>query len=141
VLASGANDGSILLWDTASGQLLGTPLIGHDSRVWSLAFSHDGQTLASGSKDGRTILWDVGGRQQTHQFTPEIGEVTSVTFDTMDHHIAIGGQAAVIAIYDVATGQRIGQPMFGHSNWVTAMAYSPSSNVLVSGGREGSVFR
>lgn len=139
-LASGANDGSIILWDTTTGQMIGSPLRGPTSRVWSLAFSHDGRLLASGSGDGTVILWDVETRQQIRQFIPEIGETTTVGFDFMDHHIAIGGMGSVITLYDLATGQRIGQPMAGHGSWVTAMAYGPG-DVLVSGSRDGSVIR
>jgi hypothetical protein len=37
----------------------GLPLTGHTDRIWSLAFSPDGQTLASASRDGPIFLWDM----------------------------------------------------------------------------------
>ena len=63
-LASGSDDGTVRLWDVATGQQIGNPLTGHTGRSGSVAFSPDGKTLASGSDDGTVRLWDVATRQQ-----------------------------------------------------------------------------
>jgi WD40 repeat protein len=56
-LASGSQDGTVRLWDAASGAERRT-LQGHIQPVYCLSFSPDGHILASG--DGRTVhLWDV----------------------------------------------------------------------------------
>ena len=70
-LASGGLRGeSVVLWDVASGQTLGEPLVGPDlvtdvalNGVTELAFSPDGGTLAVGRIDGGIVLWDVPSRQ------------------------------------------------------------------------------
>ena len=58
-LASGSHDGTVRLWDVATGRPIGSPLTGHTGEVYSVAFSPDGKTLASGSADGTVRLWDV----------------------------------------------------------------------------------
>ena len=57
-LTSGSYDRTIILWDVETGEELRT-LKGHDSDVFSISFSPDGQTLASGSNDNKIKLWDV----------------------------------------------------------------------------------
>src|SRR5205085_12015353 len=61
-LASGSFDGSVKLWDVASGTLLW--LGWHTDNIFSVAFSPDGSMLASGSNDAAVRLWDpLSGRQ------------------------------------------------------------------------------
>ena len=58
ILASGAWDDTVSLWDATTGEELKT-FIGHTSSVETVAFSSDGKTLTSGSWDGTVLLWDA----------------------------------------------------------------------------------
>lgn len=60
VLATGDKDGTVTLWDTATGTRL-RELLGHTGDVTALAFSPDGATLASGDWHGIVVLWEVEG--------------------------------------------------------------------------------
>jgi WD40 repeat protein len=53
--------GEVQLWDLASGKRL-TPLQGHESGVWSLAFAGDSKALVSGGYDTTLLIWDVSSR-------------------------------------------------------------------------------
>ena len=59
-LASGGANGTVRLWDPATGQH--AALKGHTGPVYSVAFGPDGKTLASGGWDGTLRLWPVPAR-------------------------------------------------------------------------------
>lgn len=56
-LATGSDDGTIFLWDIASGSH--RVLRGHDDLTTVLSFHPRGDVLASSSWDGTTRLWDI----------------------------------------------------------------------------------
>ncbi len=59
LLASGGADGTVRLWDPATGRPAGKPL--HASARWGVfgvAFSPGGRLLASTGGDGTVRLWD-----------------------------------------------------------------------------------
>ena len=56
-LASGGSDGTVHLWDTATGSKIRT-LTEHAGAI-SIAFSPDGNTLASNGLDGTALFWEL----------------------------------------------------------------------------------
>src|SRR5262249_7648146 len=66
-LASGSDDETIRLWETATGKEVRW-LTGHTRGVTSLVFFRDDKTLASASEDGTVRLWDVANGKEALQF-------------------------------------------------------------------------
>jgi WD40 repeat protein len=55
-LASGADDGSIKIWNADTGAIVRTLLV-HTDGITSLSFSADGKWLASASQDKTVKVW------------------------------------------------------------------------------------
>ncbi|HEX3315516.1 MAG TPA: hypothetical protein VHR72_11525 [Gemmataceae bacterium] len=63
LLAIGAGDGAIHLWNPETGQALGL-LDSHSGRITSVVFSADGRIIASGSAKGVIKLWTLADRRE-----------------------------------------------------------------------------
>jgi len=62
LLATGDSDGYVRLWDPATGQAVGAPLLagaGPGGSVSGVAFSPDGKLLATADTDGTVRLWQM----------------------------------------------------------------------------------
>ncbi|HEV3005129.1 MAG TPA: hypothetical protein VGX78_11750, partial [Pirellulales bacterium] len=77
VVASGSGDGSLRLWDVASGRALWTAQA-HRDWLFAVAFSPDGRTLATGGGDNRIVLWDVAKRRARAELTGHLGDVHAI---------------------------------------------------------------
>jgi len=62
LLATAGGDGTVRLWDVATGQIVGAPLpagAGPGGSVSGLAFSPDGQLLATVGTDRTVRMWQM----------------------------------------------------------------------------------
>ena len=146
--ATGDVDGVVALWDVKARALLFPALQGNPSVIVSLAFSPDGKTLASGDFDGTITLWDVeNGRQLLKPFKAHKGWTLSLAFSPDGEQLASGSSDAGIRLWKMPSSRApsadplpaIGQPMKGHSNWVTSLLFWPDGKRLVSGSGDHTV--
>lgn len=138
LLASASADGTVRLWDMAFGEAIGEPMRGHAGAVWGAAFIDDHQ-LISGGIDGKVIKWDTTARPPFTQVlaTAENG-ILSIAYSPDRSRIALaqGDLRSLettfpIQILDAQTGEVL-LTLSDHTGVVTAVAYSPDGNRLVS---------
>ncbi|MER6004924.1 AAA family ATPase [Nonomuraea angiospora] len=61
LIASGTWEGTVRIWDAATGEPVGSPLAGHTDGIWSVAFGRAGNRdlVVTGSRDNTVRLWDA----------------------------------------------------------------------------------
>jgi WD40 repeat protein len=140
-VATGDSDGTVCLRDTDTGELLGTGRPVHDGTVLAVAFAPDGKTLVTGGADGTLRTWDAhtlqpvrpafpppGGAVRTICFSPDGSRLVTVSRDNRRE-----GEPAV-ELWDAATGEH--RANLPHDYWVWAVAFSPDSRLVCTGGED-----
>ena len=131
LLASGAIDHSVRLWNGMTGELYRI-LTGHENRVSCVAWSPDGNMLASGAADQSIRLWS--GEYGELLFTLEGHEhdVSSVTWSPDSRILASGSRDQTIRLWDSQRGQLL-HVLEGHQGPIYSVAWSLDGTLLASG--------
>ncbi|WP_165251602.1 WD40 repeat domain-containing serine/threonine protein kinase [Paludisphaera soli] len=144
ILASGADDHQIRLWNVADGSDLGA-IEAHSQTVTGLSFSPDGEELASVSLDGSWKIWrlvrdapEPPHVRLEHARTlrePGRSQLRCVAHSLDGGLIAASGLTPDILIYDTTSYAAPKVIAGAHSEMITALAFSYSRpSMLASAG-------
>jgi WD40 repeat protein len=125
-LASGSLDGTVRLWDAASGEEL-LVLEGHHRRVRSLTFSPDGKRLIVSTWDSTLHLWDLARNRHVRRWHTS-ANVSSVAFSADGRLLAVGLDNGRVLILDGTTYER--RRIYRHRGGVEAVAFAPNGSAL-----------
>ncbi len=124
----------VQLWDVATHQAKGSPLVGGTSLARTLEFSPDGQRIAAGLQDGTILVWDVASGQLVGApIKAGSSDIFALAYSPDGQVLASAGRDTEIVLWNATSGQRLGQPLKGHTNTVFALAFSPDDQTLASG--------
>lgn len=141
-LAAVAGYRQVSLYGLPGGELLGV-LPFEPGQVHSLRFSAGGETLIVGggrsADSGKAVAFEVA----TGRAWATVGDEPDVVLDadiSVDlQRIAVGGPDRTLRVYGAATGE-LAFEGGGHTDWVTAVAFSPDGVLVASGDRAGGLF-
>jgi WD40 repeat protein/nucleoside phosphorylase/uncharacterized protein YjbI with pentapeptide repeats len=128
---SGSVDGTLKLWDAASGRELLT-LAGHASSVSCCAWSPDGSRLLSGSLDNTLKLWDAASGRELLSLTGHAGYVYCCAWSPDGSRLLSGSEDTTLKLWDAASGREL-ISLSGHARYVRCCAWSPDGSRLLSG--------
>ncbi|MBB4927318.1 hypothetical protein [Kitasatospora kifunensis] len=120
IAVTGGGDGTVRVWDLATGAPLGEPMTGHTGKVWTVATGElAGRPVAiSGGTDKAVRVWDLTTRQLLHEpLTGHRSWVTGLATAEVRHRPAVisCSDDRTVRVWDLATGAPLGEPLSDRS--------------------------
>lgn len=133
-LATGSEDGSVKIWDTATGDFL-CDHTEHCNRTRAVMFSPDGRLVASGSDDKTVRIFENATERVVRVLDSHRGYVVEVMFAADNIHLMALDDSHWVCIYNVETGERIREVSLSDDGWLHSPFFSPDgSGILVGDG-------
>lgn len=134
-LASGGEDGSLVVWDMPSGVLRWSG--SQAAAVESVAFAPDGERLITGGAGDAIMVWNAGDDDLLNRVITFSDYSQFVAFDPNTRLAAAASNPSIISLWDTATGAASGQiDLLGPAS-ITALAINPDANLLAAGYSSG----
>lgn len=135
MLAAGATNGMVHLWDVESGRMTSS-LEGHQDSVSSVSFTADSKTLFSSSHEGIVNAWNAKQppRQVLATIGVDVGKVWATAVAPQSSRVAVGGRGGFVRIIDLKTGQQVSQLEDVHPATVDCLEFSQDGTLIATGG-------
>lgn len=139
--ATCANDSTAKIWDVATGEIIGKPLV-HDRKVVEkVMFSPDSKILASlAGNDNKVNLWDVKTGNALPIDIKHTKQILDMEFSPCGNYLVTSGIDWTIHRWDIKNGN---SPIYlkGHSAKVNDVKYSPYGKYIYSASNDGSIIK
>ena len=103
-------------------------------------FSHNGSLLIAGggigAKLGHVVIWDVVTGRRVTEIGDEFDTVLAADISPDQSLVALGGPSRLVKIFSASDGRMICK-IKKHTDWVTALCFTPDGKQLISGDRAG----
>jgi len=106
VLVTGSSDGTVRLWDPATGQVRHV-LSGHSEWAWPVVLGPAQDVVATGDAEGTVRLWDVATGALRHRMSTAGGFVFSIAFHA--GLVVTAHRDGVVRLWNATTGAPAGE--------------------------------
>jgi hypothetical protein len=114
---------------------LNQTLVGHSSKISSVAITSDGQTIVSGCLDRTIKIWSLSTGKLIRTLTGHSGEVSSVALSPDGQILASGSYGCPrsnVKVWNLSSGKLL-PTLLGHKKPVNFVAIAPDGQILASG--------
>jgi hypothetical protein len=125
---SGTDDGTIALWNLATGRLL-LCFHGHEAEVSGLVVTAEGQYIVSASYDRTVKCWELTSGRSVSVHDGHQDWVSGLAVASDARTVLSGAQDGTLHLSDLATGQLISH-LTAHDDAVTAVTMVPGRRLL-----------
>ncbi|KAF7363120.1 WD40 repeat-like protein [Mycena venus] len=141
-IVSGANDGTMRIWNADTSLSSSEPSISHTPSVYAVTFSPDGCRIFASSEDCTLREWDPAtGKAVGEPFRGQ-GSVESITCSPDGRRIVLGSydrRGHSVCIWNVETGETIGQPLSWHTDYILSVALAPDGRRIASASADSTI--
>ena len=130
ILVTGGADGSVTLWDVATGRLR-HHTSGHESWVQGVDVHPNGRWLLTGSSDGSAQMWDTLSAERLGPTLLHQHAVFAVAFTGVGSMVVVGAGEGLVS-WDALTGVRYAMAK-EHQRYVSALAVDEIADVVITG--------
>jgi WD40 repeat protein len=129
-LATGSEDGSVRLWDPATGKETGV-LKGHAGKVRAVAYAPDAWALTSGGEDGTVTVWDLEGRKAVRTFPGRGRPVAALCYSPDGKALAVLGGDGAGRVWSLPEGRELSR-FVGYPVGPAAITFGPDATSLLT---------
>ncbi|KAJ1729647.1 hypothetical protein LPJ61_003419 [Coemansia biformis] len=139
-IASASRDGSVKIWDGASGKCVRTIDRAHDGKAATAAvFSQDSKHVLTAGLDSCVRMWDAASGRMVQEYVGASADAASAqaVFSHGGAQVMAPDAATnTVAVWDAASGQLLAK-VAAHSQRITSIAASPTADAFVTCSADG----
>ena len=137
LLATGAWDGTVRLWEAGTGTLLHVLPDAMTEDIEGIAFSPDGRSVAAVSRNSNGGVWDVATGERRYELRLHEDSCESVVWSPDGKLLATGAWDGTVRLWNAETGAKALVIEDAHTEGIFALAFSPDGTRIASGAQEG----
>ncbi len=139
VFATGQSS-AITRWELDGGKR--TTFTGHESWVFDLAVTADGQTLISAAGDDSLVWWPAAddAPKSIRKLKAHEGWIRSIALSPDGAHVASGGNDRVVRLWSTADGKKAGE-FSGATRDVYSVRFHPGGEWVIAGDLDGKILQ
>ncbi|PSB01818.1 serine/threonine-protein kinase [Merismopedia glauca] len=141
-LGSGSTDGTIKVWEAATGEVLQT-IKGHSQAIRTIVWVPQTNAIATGSLDRTIKVWETDTAQALSTIKAHADGICALAINAnvkpqIGAVLASGSKDSAIKLWQTDTNQQI-YTLNGHSRAVTSLVFTPDGKHLISGGDDRTI--